>query len=114
MSDWMWCYENPKEAAAELTRLTARVAELEAKLSESYASHRTYAAEMRDSMDHLMTRAEAAERERDEARREIERLLGRVNSVDDFLVRKGLWDEYVDQFRKLAFAAITPQEGGNG
>lgn len=27
-TDWMWCYENPKEAAAEIDRLQAEVAHL--------------------------------------------------------------------------------------
>lgn len=28
-TDWMWCYENPKEAAAEIDRLHERIASLE-------------------------------------------------------------------------------------
>jgi hypothetical protein len=26
--DWMWCYENPKEAAAEIERLQAKIKEI--------------------------------------------------------------------------------------
>ena len=32
MADFQWCFENPHEAAAEINRLTARLADAEARI----------------------------------------------------------------------------------
>lgn len=34
--DWMWCYENPKEAALEMDELNTRITELENALVNEY------------------------------------------------------------------------------
>jgi predicted RNase H-like nuclease (RuvC/YqgF family) len=75
------CGKLPAVQAAELTRLTTRVAELEASLKAAQDEVQRRKANFEDQVRKkrnmralLLARAESAERERDELRREIERL----------------------------------------
>jgi hypothetical protein len=78
------------EAADELTRLRARVAELEAenkRQAEKIESYATNGTDKSDAWDRLALEAQkrqAAERERDEARREIERLRGIADAASRY------------------------------
>ena len=115
------------KASAELTRLTARVAELEASLAESRAqvaaTHMQNADEEAALISRFhreMKRAESAERERDEARRENERLRERLGiAIEDIASWGAYADDYFKEKHDLAGclaehrAALAAQEGGN-
>jgi cell division protein FtsB len=92
------------ETTAELTRLRARVAELEA---ENAAKGRL--------IDGLLAQVEAAERERDELRRENERLRAALEFYADPYGRRDESGELIpvpDFYSELAFGAVAEKALG--
>ncbi len=50
--DWMWCYENPKEAAAEIDQLRAKIDAAIKILSDARFSHQSRTNDARSVLSH--------------------------------------------------------------